>query len=336
MIAASVSASFLRVRHQYIIFLLCAVASQASIVSYRDSKVDVARFLNRDQPSEFRKQYSEVFHAVGKLSVGCTGWMLTQQLLVTNQHCVEEKKNEKFFFDSHGLNHYADSVCARLKINFAHEKKILNPSLKDELLEVEASKYRCKRIVLANQNYDLAIIELDRPRPAEYKPLKLATSFKSGQEVFLVGHPNGKPKQISYVFHDFKDGRSKCRTDVLKYPKGKTYRDDRFEEFHRRKSNSFQHNCDTAGGSSGSPVIDATTFEIVGLHWDGYVDGHNWGLFDESGRGEWDVHYQYFFRPANFAISAEKIKSFLLSIRPERFESEELRNLLLQIHSTLQ
>ncbi len=35
----------------------------------------------------------------------------------------------------------------------------------------------------------------------------------------------------------------------------------------------FEHRCDTLGGSSGSPVLDRASLNVVGLHHLGFLEG---------------------------------------------------------------
>lgn len=47
------------------------------------------------------------------------------------------------------------------------------------------------------------------------------------------------------------------------------------------KLQKFLHSCDTESGSSGAPVLDAETFEIIGVHG-GAADDLNYGFFAHS------------------------------------------------------
>ncbi|MBN1362058.1 MAG: trypsin-like peptidase domain-containing protein [Sedimentisphaerales bacterium] len=102
-----------------------------------------------------------------------------------------------------------------------------------------ADVYRCSEIVAYNDGYpDWSLVRLDRP-VAGHTPLSLQRTGQvtNGQELLVVGHPWGVPR---------------------KYDTGGTVRDTSASAF-------FQANVDTYIGSSGSPVIDRSTMEVLGI-----------------------------------------------------------------------
>jgi V8-like Glu-specific endopeptidase len=64
--------------------------------------------------------------------------------------------------------------------------------------------------------------------------------------LLVPGHPDGEPMMI--------DVSDEC----------KLTRVEPYDYYDRR---NIQHQCDTMGGSSGSPLLDRATGYVIGLHW---------------------------------------------------------------------
>lgn len=199
---------------------------------------------------------------------GCTGWLVGPRHLVTNQHCVASDATEDLT-ETKPFDQYRTDLCGQggsLRIRFDHQ----TASAVAGYTRPSDTIYRCKRMVLAAFAYDLAIIELDREVPASHKPLRIASSFTpSGQQAFIIGHPGGTPKKISYR-NRTGSTYAPCVAYPSRYPEAADGSDDPHPHHVRKNANQFNHTCDTIGGNSGSPVLDANTLEVIGLHWSGW------------------------------------------------------------------
>ncbi len=106
-----------------------------------------------------------------------------------------------------------------------------------------------------NVSLDYAVLRLDGRPGDEWGMLEPVSRSPSAEdELYIIQHPGGQPKQVS---------RTDCK--VIK-PKvagidGET---------------DLSHACDTLGGSSGSPVFDLSTHEVIALHHLGYFKGSIW------------------------------------------------------------
>jgi V8-like Glu-specific endopeptidase len=117
----------------------------------------------------------------------------------------------------------------------------------DEAARVEQA--RCRGIVVTDPARDLALIELDRRAGDRWGVLTLASAVPApGATLYMPQHPDGRPQEISIT---------ECGIIQSLVPgvSGET---------------DFSHGCDTEGGASGSPVIDAATQAVVGLHHWGF------------------------------------------------------------------
>ena len=105
-------------------------------------------------------------------------------------------------------------------------------------------QYACENVVKQDYNHDYAVLELRNDPGDEWGSLEFTTTpLTIGQGIYIVQHPDGGPKQIS---------KTNCRVlDV--------------EVDGRAANTDFTHECDTLGGSSGSPVM-TVDHKVIGLH----------------------------------------------------------------------
>lgn len=188
----------------------------------------------------------------------CTGFMVSQDLMFTNSHCFEN-------VDTKG-------ICSidKLKVHFNEET--------GQTYE----EVGCQSVEVNWPPLDIAILRLP-PQPNK-QPLKLSYRIpdnnNQGDSLAIIQHPyladSGFLKQA--VRHD-----CERHGDFMSGP----YKDPEDDANYRNPD--FGHECDTAGGSSGSPVIDKNNY-VVGLH--------HWGT------EEWPTLY-------NQAVAMAKILQWL-------------------------
>jgi len=116
-------------------------------------------------------------------------------------------------------------------------------------------QYRCSRFVGAKHDLDYAVIELVGRPGDTFGRLDLdPRPLLPNDGLIVVQHPGGKPKKLS---------RKGC---VVRTSIGAGYAAD----------TDFGHECDTEGGSSGSPVLLAANLKVVGLHHLGRAESGRW------------------------------------------------------------
>ena len=111
-------------------------------------------------------------------------------------------------------------------------------------------RFSLVRIESKDFGLDYALVRLNAPAAGKYGRLFFGTLPSGAAPLVIVQHPAARPKQVSF-FPDCAVARGSVlgRTDKL---------------------SDFSHVCDTLGGSSGAPVLDWNTGDIVGLHHFGY------------------------------------------------------------------
>jgi hypothetical protein len=85
-----------------------------------------------------------------------------------------------------------------------------------------------------------------------------------GERIYIAGHPGGGPKKLSIESASNTGGL--CRVDAAPYAGNSATSD-------------VGYYCDTAGGSSGSPVLSADTHQVIALH-------HFGGCLNSGGRSD--------------------------------------------------
>jgi len=109
----------------------------------------------------------------------CTGFLISEDLLVTAGHCVETAYQ-----------------CSSFRWVFGYEKGVEKIKRSDV--------YNCAEIIshdLANSSFmtrDYSIIRLDRPvLDREILPIRLRGRVSVGEELAVIGHPTGLPMKIA-------------------------------------------------------------------------------------------------------------------------------------------
>ena len=116
-----------------------------------------------------------------------------------------------------------------------------------------------KRIVYSSKEDDVSIIEL-KPEDG----LSKDSFFEIDNRIFDENFINIFKNQPVFLLH---------------YPKGKlmNFSDGLIKNIFEDNS-TFGHLCDSSEGSSGGPIINATTFQVIGLHKGGAMGGKNYNL----------------------------------------------------------
>ena len=117
-------------------------------------------------------------------------------------------------------------------------------------------------LLLTSRELDFSLMRITRQVPT-FGTVNIGATPVDNQQLVLIQQPNGGHKLIAV---------RKCRVQSAIAP-----------GISGRRNTDFFHLCDTEGGSSGSPVMDAATGAVVGLHqagvWDPKAgDYHNLGV----------------------------------------------------------
>jgi V8-like Glu-specific endopeptidase len=118
----------------------------------------------------------------------------------------------------------------------------------------EGEQFECIELVKSNASLDFALIKLTSHPGQKYGFLTLTRRpAEQGEQTYLIQHPNGEPKQIA---------RKGCHISTLHAESIQTDTD-------------VGHECDTIGGSSGSPLL-GKDLKVIGLHHLGFASVGRW------------------------------------------------------------
>lgn len=178
----------------------------------------------------------------GGSSYVCTGWLVAgpnNSTMLTNNHC----------FDS-------QSETTTVQARFNYQRTTCGGST-----TASTSTYSGNSLLKTNSSLDYTIFTLSGNPESTWGEYTATTKTPSGgMHINFPQHPGGGLKKIAY----WKDSAKTLRCNVHSYNvsiSGYT------------SSSQMRYSCDSAGGSSGSPIMDHGTGRIIGLHHLGNVGG---------------------------------------------------------------
>ena len=198
-----------------------------------ESQLEKARCVQPSDPAKYRRS-----RAVGRIQGGGGGgggtvWRVGPgNLALTNWHVVDQDAGDP----------------TRMVVSFNYEEISCASDGTADVVRVPI-----ERIVASDWDKDFALLALDEDivnsgALDSFGYLGLDTQIPQiGVDVYLAGHPSALPKRIS---RDHDDGLP-CR--VIDVGDNGRY-------------GWAKYNCDTDSGSSGSPVIEASTNTAIALH----------------------------------------------------------------------
>jgi hypothetical protein len=173
----------------------------------------------------------------------CTGWLLGNEgHVIANYHCIENQAD-------------ADNT----DYEFMAEGEDCTTDCSDKLACPGAVEANSGTIVKTNCSFDYTLIKLSASLPTKYGYLQFRETLPAiGERIYIPQHPGGWGKQISVnsdvegpYANIFSTDEPPCNITDPPCP-------DRPEE--------IGYYADTAGGSSGSPVIAYNDHLVVSLH----------------------------------------------------------------------
>ena len=168
--------------------------------------------------------------------------LITSTLLLTNNHVFVGVTNPRVAVG-------ADAEGSLARFNYEEDESGRLGPTKD---------YPCRpdRLFAANQRLDYAVVALDGAPGRRWGriPLALEAELERGDDVFIIGHPNGQPKRIAHA----------ANTVIEVEPP------------------FFRYTNDTMAGSSGSPILNRRGL-VIGIHHGGNItEAYNEGVLITS------------------------------------------------------
>ncbi len=127
---------------------------------------------------------------------------------------------------------------------------------------VASAGYRVRSVVGVHEQYDLALLEVERPQINGSAPAPLAIAAApppqlEGRPVYLIGYPirdarRNEPENIARIFRDV--------YNVKRIQPGQLRGTFAFHEIPL-----LRHDCAPLGQTSGAPILDLETHQVIGL-----------------------------------------------------------------------
>ncbi|WP_437800737.1 trypsin-like serine peptidase [Sorangium sp. So ce693] len=175
----------------------------------------------------------------------CTGWLVAtgddrNTTLITNNHCISTQDEATTLETRFG---YQNTACGGPTV--AAGESVMGGSL---------VKTNSRTRTRSRGGLDYTLIRLPGNPQTTWGVLTPTTKAPSvGNPINFIQHPGGRPKEIGFWRDDAHTLR--CQIDAIDQTYSGTV-----------SGSQIGYSCDSEGGSSGSPIIDAGTGRAFGLH----------------------------------------------------------------------
>jgi Trypsin-like peptidase domain len=178
----------------------------------------------------------------------CSGVKLTKDLFLTNWHCgAPNGAND----DAHWKGGSMSEACQNAVVDMSWDE------------DDTSREFSCSDVLYASKTYDAAVMRLGIIADGEaltepFSALEFSQATPApGTELRIVQHDACQPKSVARF----------CTIQKTGLPSWWS------ETGQNVKPSEFSYNCPTEGGSSGSPVYQASDGVLLGLHHLGYDAG---------------------------------------------------------------
>lgn len=180
-----------------------------------------------------------------------TGWMITEDLLMTNRHVAKEfgkRIGQTFQFKQDSLA--GGEMKVRVDFLREHDRTATAQFAVEEIIYVEED---------SAARPDMALVRMNRSSGNLPQPLELDSGLISKEQtVAVIGYPAYDTRNDTFVmrnvFKGIYDVKRLCPGKIIGL---------------RGDGKVLEHDASTLGGASGSAVMNLTTGKICGLHFGG-------------------------------------------------------------------
>ncbi|KAL3937000.1 MAG: hypothetical protein SGBAC_007799 [Bacillariaceae sp.] len=218
---------------------LSEVHNKRNLDICRDDDLKNAQCYEASHPEAFQVANSVVRMKYAN-SDFCTGWMISPGLLMTAGHCVqteEEVLNTQYQFS------YASRSCTG---NVLETPEVIQPV----------------KLVKSNLQSDYALIQMEGNPGFKYGYLSIENAIPSVDDIiYIPQHPSGRDVELAIVETSPFAAGGLCSVKTNGQGSG-----DLSCDLYGSSFTDITYYCDTEGGSSGAPVLSATTNKVIGIH----------------------------------------------------------------------
>ena len=221
------------------------------VVCGTDGREDVACHIGETGFETAQNPVSRLLFQSGAFLYVCTGWLVdgsNPNTLVTNNHCISTQ-NE------------TDTLQATFNFQFTTcggNMVAQTSSFSGGMLLKTSSVDRRGR----KEGFDYTLLTLQgNPEAAWGELVATGRSVSVGEQIWFIQHPGGNEKEVGY--YEDSEKTMLCRVAEVNQTYGRS-----------AGESQTAYGCDSEGGSSGSPIIDPVTGEVIALHHFGGVDNN--------------------------------------------------------------
>jgi V8-like Glu-specific endopeptidase len=176
----------------------------------------------------------------------CTGWLVdgaNNSTLFTNNHCFSTQ-----------------TEVNTLQARFDFQKTTCGGTMNTPGQNFAGGTFLKTNPVGGGLDYTLCTL-LGNPEATWGEYIATRKRVNVGQLIYFPQHPGGQPKKIG--FWEDAAHTIRCKVDTVKQTYGGS-----------APNSQIGYGCDSEGGSSGSPILDANTLHAIGIHHFGGVSGN--------------------------------------------------------------
>lgn len=218
------------------------------VVCGTDGREDIACHMSDPAIDAAQKPVARLLFVMGRYQYLCTGWLVAGSngsTLMTNNHCIDSQKvtntlQATFNFQRVSCGGSANAVPADFSGGVF---------LKTNSVNRKGNK--------AGLDYTLLTLQ-GNPEAVWGELIPTTKSVAVGAPIWFIQHPGGNLKEIGYWEDSSKTIR--CKVDAI----GQTYSTS-------ATGSQTGYGCDSEGGSSGSPIVEAASGRVIALHHFGGV-----------------------------------------------------------------
>lgn len=222
-----------------------------------DYSITHALWTHFDTDADIRARLRKAIPSVGRIELpghpsapyGGTGFVVGEGLLMTNRHVAE------IFASGWGIRGLAFRPGLAAGIDFRKERD----GNGSQMLDVT-------EVVMIHPYWDMALLRV-QGLPAAHTPLVLSTKSTEdaiGGDVAVIGYPAFSPYNDANVQNEVFRGVY----NIKRLQPGKLAAGETIKSF-GKMLRAAVHDSSTLGGNSGSAVIEASTGEVIALHFAG-------------------------------------------------------------------
>lgn len=188
-----------------------------------------------------------------------TGWMIEEDILITNRHVAElfgEKRGNLFSFRA---NPEGALYHARVDFRREFQRSIISQAAVRDIIFIEERN---------ELRPDMALVRMDRTSGVLPSPIELDSAvpaFRSN--IAVIGYPAEDPRNDAFAMRNIFKGVYNVKRLSPGWVSGV-----------RPDGKLLEHDCTTLGGNSGSVVLNLETGKACGLHFSGTYRDRNFAV----------------------------------------------------------